>query len=195
MKDKNQTAHKLKLFGMQNFMLEGDLEKLEKSGIEIGHIQTLKHDEIVDTELFEYEIRTKAKKMADFYILYYCLENTVRKQIEDTLREEYGPNWFEDKVPDGVKKEIKKKQDEEKDSAMSFRSENPLAYTNFGELIGIINFNWTDFSDIFRSQKAMESTLSQFNKIRNIIAHSCSLNDDEILRFKLLTKDWLRIQI
>ena len=30
--------------------------------------------------------------------------------------------------------------------------------------------------------------------IRNVIAHSCELNEDEIARLKLLIKDWLRIQ-
>ena len=50
------------------------------------------------------------------------------------------------------------------------------------------------FSDTLRSQKAMQQILSQFNKVRNLVAHSCVLNDDEIIRFKLLVKDWFRIQ-
>jgi hypothetical protein len=40
----------------------------------------------------------------------------------------------------------------------------------------------------------MQTILSQFNKIRNVVAHSSSLNEDEITRFKLLVKDWFRIQ-
>ncbi|MFH1787919.1 MAG: Swt1 family HEPN domain-containing protein, partial [Candidatus Altiarchaeota archaeon] len=151
--------------------------------------------EVVDTELFESDIRHRAQKMADFYVVYYCLENTVRRLVSERLEEKYGFNWFDEKVPDGVKNEVKRKQTDERDSTMSLRSEDPLAYTNFGELIDILNANWIDFSDTIRSQKAMQSTLSQFNKIRNIIAHSCDLNDDEILRFKLLIKDWLRIQV
>lgn len=54
--------------------------------------------------------------------------------------------------------------------------------------------NWSDFSDSIRSQKAMQVVLGQFNQIRNIIAHSCDLNEDEIIRLKLLIKAWLRIQ-
>jgi hypothetical protein len=38
------------------------------------------------------------------------------------------------------------------------------------------------------------SSVYQFNEIRNTVAHSCELNDDEITRFKLLVKDWFRIQ-
>ncbi len=77
---------------------------------------------------------------------------------------------------------------------MSIRSEDSLAYTNFGELISIFDQNWSDFSDTLRSQKAMQTILSQFNKIRNVVAHICALNEDEITRFQLLVKDWFRIQ-
>ncbi len=185
----------LMLFGMKNLLLEKSLEKLENSGIEIGHTETLKKDMLVDTELFEHEILQKGNKMADFYSLYFSLENSVRKLVQDVLNEKYGQNWWETKVPSGVKDNVKKLQKDEKESAMSIRSENPLDYTNFGELICIFEANWLDFSDLFRGLKAIKDTLSPLNKIRNVIAHSCELNDDEILRFKLLIKDWFRIQI
>ena len=77
---------------------------------------------------------------------------------------------------------------------MSIRSENPLSYTNFGELIDILNANWSDFSDMIRSQRAMQQISTQFNYIRNVIAHSNELSEDEIIRLKLLIKDWFRIQ-
>ncbi len=185
---------KLMLFGMKNLLLEKDLEKLERDKIDIGHAATLKKDELVDTELFNHDILKRAKKMADFYVLYFSLENSVRQLIRDILTEKYGENWWDSKVPDGVKNNVKDIQKKENDSAMSIRSGDPLDYTNFGELIDIFNANWQDFSDILRSKKSVEETLSPLNKIRNVIAHSCELNDDEILRFKLLIKDWLRIQ-
>jgi hypothetical protein len=182
------------IFGMKNFMLEAELTKLEKSGIEIGHIQTMKKDELVDTDLFEHEILQKARKMADFYVLYFSLENSVRKLITDVLREKHGTDWWDKRVPNGIKENVKRLQEKERDTPMSIRSDESLAYTNFGELIDIFCHNWADFAEILRSQKAVRDTLSQFNNIRNVIAHSCELNDDEIIRFKLLVKDWLRIQ-
>lgn len=183
------------IFGTKNLLLENALKKLEESGIEIGHLQTLKKDELVDTELFEHEILKRAKRMADFYVLYFSIENSVRKMIKGVLSEKYGENWWNVKIPQGVKDHVKEIQREEKESAMSIRSEDPLDYTGFGELIDIFNSNWVDFSNILRSMKSVEETLSPLNKIRNIIAHSCDLNDDEILRFELLIKDWLRIQV
>lgn len=194
MSDENSPEKQLLLFGMKNLMVEGELARLERSGIEIGHTETIKKDELVDTDLFELEILRKAKKMADFYVLYFSLENSVRKLITDVLREKHGVDWWDKTVPDGVKQNVKKMQKDERDTAMSIRSDDNLAYTNFGELIDIFCHNWDDFAEFLRSKKAVQDTLSQFSSIRNVIAHSCELNDDEILRFKLLIKDWLRIQ-
>ena len=190
----NSSNSQIKLFGMQNLLLESELKKLEVEGIDIGHMNTLVKKEVVDSDLFESDIRINAKRMADFYSTYYCLENTVRRLIRGTLSEKYGSNWWNLKVPDIIRTEVKKKQDHEKDSVMSIRSEDPLSYSNFGELIPIIESNWQDFSDKLRSKKAVAQTLSQFNQVRNVLAHSCSLNDDEIMRFNLLVRDWLRQQ-
>lgn len=187
-------SDRIKLFGMHNLLLETELMKLEEGGIQIEHTKTILKSEIVDVELFESDILQEARKMADFYALYYSLENSIRRLISERLSEKHGANWWKDKVPDGVQKEVEKKQKDERDTTMSIRSEDPLAYTNFGELIGIFDQNWSAFSDTLRSQKAMQTILAQFNKIRNVVAHSCALNEDEITRFKLLVKDWFRIQ-
>ncbi len=184
----------IKLFGMHNLLLETDLKKLEESGIQIEHARTIQRAEIVDVDLFESDILQEARKMADFYALYYSLENSIRRLISERLSEKHGPNWWRDRVPEGVQREVDKKRRDEKDTTMSIRSEDPLAYTNFGELISVFDQNWSDFSDTLRSQKAMQTILSQFNRIRNVVAHSCALNEDEIMRFKLFVKDWFRIQ-
>jgi hypothetical protein len=180
-------------FGMRNLMLEADLVKLENSGVEIGHVSTISGQQVVDPELFEADIRQAARRMADFYVLYYSLENSIRRLVSGRLAERHGADWWEQKVPAGVKASVADKQKKEKDSPMSIRSDDPLAYSNFGELIDILNANWTDFSDTLRSQKAMQQILGQFNLLRNVIAHSAELNEDEITRFQLLIKDWFRI--
>jgi hypothetical protein len=184
----------IKLFGMQNLLLESELKKLEESGIQIEHAKTIQQAEIVDVDLFESDIVQEARRMADFYAIYYSLENSIRRLISGRLSEKHGATWWKEKVPSGVQAEVEKKQQEERDTSMSIRSEDPLAYTNFGELIGIFDANWDDFDDTLRSPKAMRVILGQFNKIRNVVAHSSSLNEDEITRFKLLVKDWFRIQ-
>jgi len=175
-------------------MLEADLKTLEESGIEMGHKETIKTEQLVDVELFEFDLLKIGRKMAEFYAFYHTLENTVRRLVSTKLNDEYGPNWWETEVPTGVRDNVADMKSKEKDTVLSIRSEDPLTYTNFGELIDIINYRWSDFSDSIRSKKAMQQTLSQFNQLRNVIAHSCELSDDDIIRFKLLIKDWLRIQ-
>jgi len=179
---------------MQNLMLESDLAKLEQSGVDIGHVRTIRRDELVDVDLFDSDILKDARQMADFYVLYFALENSIRRLVRERLSEDHGANWWDKAIPGGVKTEVKKKQENEKDTVLASRTEDPLSFTNFGELITIIEANWDSFSDTIRSRKAMQQTLSQFNQIRNIIAHSCKLSENDITRMKLLIQDWLNIQ-
>lgn len=188
-------SEQLKKFGWQALALEDDLAKLEKSGVSIGHSLSLQTKEIVDADLFENDIRANAAKMADFYKLYFCLENTIRRLMTERLIEKYGAGWWELRVPESVKRSVAELQQREKDSPVTLRSPDPLSYTTFGELIQIFDMNWEHFSDTIRSQKAMRKTLSELGNIRNVIAHSCILEDDEIKRFELLIKDWMRIQM
>ncbi len=194
MRNELSSSAQLKLFGMRNLMLESELAKLEKDGIELNHIRTIKKDELVDTDLFDFNIRKSATKMADFYALYYCIENTIRQLIIGRLSEKHGHDWWDKAVPQGVKLKVKERQEKEKDTPISMRDE-PILYASFGEYIDIFNANWSEFSDTIRSQKSMQQTLGVFNQLRNIIAHSSELNDDEIMRFTLLIRDWMRIQM
>jgi hypothetical protein len=187
-------SQQLRLFGMQNLMLESDLAALEASGIEIGHADAIRKDQVVDLELFDSDILQDARRMADFYVQYYALENTIRRLIQERLFEDHGANWWDDRVPEGVRHAVKDKQDKEKETVLASRAEDPLEFANFGELITIIDSNWSSFDDTIRSRKAMQQTLSQFNQIRNVIAHSCRLSENDIARMKLLIKDWLNIQ-
>lgn len=187
-------SEQLKNFGMQNLMLESDLAKLEASGIDIGHVRTIRKDEVVDVDLFDSDIFADARQMADFYVLYYALENSIRRVIRERMLEDHGVDWWEKAIPNGVKNAVKEKQDKEKDTVLASRTEDPLTFTNFGELITIVEANWDSFDDTIRSRKAMQQTLSQFNQIRNVIAHSCLLSVNDIARMKLLIQDWLNIQ-
>ncbi len=68
-------------------MVEVALARLEKEGIDLGLSDSFQKDNIVDTELFEADIISQARRMADFYVLYYNLENTIRHLISGRLQE------------------------------------------------------------------------------------------------------------
>jgi len=193
-KDDITADEQLQLFGMRNLLLEAEFARLEGRGVEIGHAKTIQRETLVDVELFDRDIRVEARRMADFYVVYYCLENTVRRLIAERLQDKHGASWWDTAVPNGIKQAVAEKQLQEKQTVLAIRSDDPLSYVNFGELIAIIESNWNSFSDTVRSKKAMQQTLSQFNQIRNVIAHSCSLSPNDTARLKLLVNDWLNIQ-
>ncbi len=86
----------IQLFGMRNLLLEAEFAQLEERGLEIGHAKTIQRDTLVDVELFDRDIRLEARRMADFYVVYYCLENTVRRLIAERLSDlvgHGGPQW------------------------------------------------------------------------------------------------------
>ncbi|MCA9487504.1 MAG: hypothetical protein KC516_00930 [Nanoarchaeota archaeon] len=202
---KNKTfLNRFKLFGINNLMLESNFRNIEKDGMklekgEIREVNLGKHSKLrkspVDKSFFEEDIRNKAKKMSEFYELYYSIENTIRRLISEKL-DKLDSNWWKSEyVPQGIIDEVEKRVEDEKSESMEVRSEDLLTYTNFGELIKIIEKNWQEFSDTLRSRDSMKKVLGQLNKIRNVIAHSCELNEDDITRFELAIRDWfLRVQ-
>src|SRR5689334_16263183 len=98
-------ADDVKLFGIQNLMLETELNKLEAKGIQIEHTRTIAKAEVVDIDLFESDILLEARKMADFYVIYYAVENSIRRLVSERLEDKHGPTWWKDKVPSGVQTE------------------------------------------------------------------------------------------
>src|SRR6266478_6089012 len=137
MKSDISTEEQIELFGMRNLLLEAELAKLEEHGLEIGHAKTIQRETLVDVDLFDRDIRVESRRMADFYVLYYCLENTVRRLISERLRDKHGAGWWDAAVPNGIKTAVAEKQEREKETVLAIRSEDPLSYVNFGELIGI----------------------------------------------------------
>lgn len=188
--------NQVKLFGMTGQLITQELSGLEKRfSISLGHEKDsgADKDETYYPQ-FEGSIRSEAKAMAEHYELFFCLEKSIRAFISETLNEERGEKWWDSgAVPtvvyDGVKKRIQK----EIDSGVSLRSNEPIDFTNFGELGEIIKSNWEIFGSIFNSQRAVESVLARLNTLRGPIAHCSNLAEDEILRLKLSVRDWFRL--
>lgn len=192
MKGIKKILDELDLFAMRNMRLEESLISLEKSGIEIGHIPTLQKEEIVDPELFDYDIRKSASKTTEYFHLYFCVENSARVMINQTLNEKYGPDWWNKaNIPDGVKNSVADNIKKEKDSLMTSRElDDPLKFTTLGDLIPIITENWEEFSNQLKSKKAVGTILFQLNQIRVAVAHSSELSDHDAKRLEILVKDW-----
>lgn len=189
----------IKLFGVSNQLAEHDLDRVEKEiayDLGRGHKSTLATDDTYYPQI-ESEIRKQAAVMAPHYEVFYSLENTIRRQIIDTL-EAVEKNWWDDLqnqyVPPNIKAECENRRQKEIDLGLTPRSDEYLDYSTFGELSQIIKHNWSHFGPIFTSPKAVERVMALLNSIRGPIAHCSPLAEDEIARLRLAVKDWFRLQ-
>lgn len=181
-------------FGMANMLVEVGLDRVERQHkIDLLRgVESNGRDEIYYPQ-FEAIIRSEAADMAKHYEIFYCLEKSIRRIISDRLRE-FGDNWWEEKIPEQVKSEAKKRHTQEVEKGITPRSEDLLDYTNFGELNTIINKNWDEtFNDMFSNRNAVRIVMTMLNTLRSPIAHCSPLAEDEVVRLHMSLRDWFRL--
>lgn len=145
-------------------------------------------------EQFSTEVRDNAERMAEYYKLFYMLENDIRRLIDDTLTEEFkSPYWWDKYAPNTAKEEHKANVQREREAGFTPRSDNPLDYVTFGQLGEIIRANWSLFGGILSNPKALGRVMYSLNQLRGPIAHCGVLAEDEVDRLKLTVKDWFRL--
>lgn len=186
----------IKLFGITSQLIEHDLDLVEQEqGIDLqrGHRQTIQADEAYYPQI-ETAIRSEAAAMAPHYEVFYSLETTIRRFIDDSLEAAEGANWWNTaRVPPNIKAEAEARQQREIDTGMTPRSDEPLDFATFGELGGIIRAHWDVFESVFSSQKAVERVMTMLNTLRGPIAHCSPLAEDEVVRLRLAVRDWFRL--
>ena len=184
---------RIKLFGMSISLVESDLDKAEDK-LKIDLQRTIDSDK--DEEYypqFDHVLRVEAAEMGEHYELFYCLENGIRKILADTLQAIHGDNWWDQCVPEQVKKNAASNINREKELGVTSRSDQDIDYTTFGELADIVRENSDDFGSIFSSQKAFNRIMTSLNYLRGPIAHCSPLAEDEVVRLKLTISDWFRL--
>src|SRR5579883_2348768 len=189
------TEDYIRSFGMSGLLITEELKNVETAyHLELGHVaRTAAENPAEYYPQFERSVRAEARQMALHYELFYCLEQSIRKLITETLQEAEGVNWWDTKVPAKIVGDVKDRIEREVDSGMTRRSDAAIDYTNFGELSVIITANWDLFRTIFTSRRAVERVMNSLNLLRGPIAHCCPLSDDEIDRLELAVKDWFRM--
>ncbi|MGK2871474.1 MAG: Swt1 family HEPN domain-containing protein [Alphaproteobacteria bacterium] len=186
--------HTVRLFGLNNLSIEAEIRKIEQDlDVDLGHRGRVSRD-IDDTYFpqFAERLRQEAATMATHYAIFYCLENSIRELIVQRLDETHGLDWWDQKVPEVVRKNAEANRTKERTAAVTPRSTELIDYINFGELGEIIKANFDIFGDMFRDIKALEKVLSNLNTLRAPIAHCKALAEDEVLRLHLSLRDWFR---
>lgn len=167
----------------------GDLSlKDERSELE-------KHTDIlVEGHLsqIDFQILADAKKMGEFYRIFYSIENDMRQLINETMDAAYPHGWWESQVPQVVRENVGKNKLREESEGIPPRSNRNIDYTTFGELGEIIKENWNAFSGIFSnaSKARVLRVINRLNIARGPIAHCGVLPVEEEVRLKLTVRDW-----
>jgi hypothetical protein len=192
----NTSENLIRLFGMTGHMLTEDFAKIEAEfDVELGHAPRQEsHESDSYYQQFSLAVRSEARMMATHYEVFYCLEKDTRDRVAQAMEDQLGTDWWSSgKVPAHIMSEVQKRIQREADAGVTRRSADPLDYTTFGELSGIITANWDIFGAIFSSQKAVEKVMSSLNSLRGSIAHCSPLAPDEVLRLRLTLRDWFRL--
>lgn len=182
-----------------SFVFRGLLaeDALDASG-RINHVgsNNLADDEIVkrlSIELLDKDMVTRALRMAAVYTAIASFENSIRKLVSTVLLEQVGADWWQMSVPGKVRERAENRQAEEaKIRWHTQRGDEPLNYTDFGDLISIINQNWDKFEPFVRSLEWARQLTTTIERSRNVIMHSGELELEDIERVGVLIRDWVR---
>ncbi|MDO9223246.1 MAG: Swt1 family HEPN domain-containing protein [Caulobacter sp.] len=139
------------------------------------------------------ELRRKAARMAEYYRIFYMLENYIRDFVDSIMTDAFDDEWWENKVPDNIKDAAKRSKEKELNLGVTPRSDDPILYITFGELMGIMSANWDQFAGLFPSSKGLENVMGRLNTLRGPIMHCGDLAEDEVLRLKLSVRDWFKL--
>jgi hypothetical protein len=165
-------------------------------GLDLGHDSSArKSRKAAEYEQFEGALRSEAARMSEFYEVFYCLENSIRKLVADVLIESDGADWWNgDRVDEKrIREPAAGRQKKEVDSGVTPRSDRLIDYTTFGELSQLITDNWELFEPIFRSKSAVSNVSNQLNLLRGPIAHCNPTDELEQERLNLAVRSWFNI--
>ena len=148
----------------------------------------------VAIDLLDEDWVARSRRMATVYVAIAAFENSVREFVAKRLLEGPPPreNWWTESVSEKIRKKAESRQEEEsKIRWHTPRGDQPLNYTEFGDLTAIIGQNWELFEPHLRNQEWVRQILSTLERSRNVIMHSGELASADIERIGTVIRDWV----
>lgn len=188
----------IRAFGMSGLQISLSMTNIEQQfGIDLDHDKkkVTKDRKAAEYAQFEANLRAQAARMSEFYEIFYCLENSIRKLVADIMIEDSGADWWaSNRVDDDkIRKPATSRRKKEIDSGITPRSDNLIDYTTFGELSQLITDNWELFDPVFQSKTAVSNVSNQLNLLRGPIAHCNPTDELEQERLNLAVRTWFKI--
>lgn len=139
------------------------------------------------------DLVSHAKRMATVYIAIAAFENTVREFVSKLLLEAVGADWWKTAVSEKIRNRAEGRMTEEaKIHWHTSRGDEPLNYTEFGDLASIMSNNWQYFENYLVSQDWARQIMSTLERSRNVIMHSGELGLQDVERVGSAIRDWIR---
>lgn len=139
-------------------------------------------------------VRAGSIYMQRCYRMLFILENMVRTLVADVLQERDGPEWFDKRASQPMKKKVAERREKEsRNNWHAGRNTTDVSYLDFGDLAMLIQTHWADFKDLLPPrQEWVMSRLSDAERTRNVIAHTNVLADEEVSRLEMIVTDWIK---
>lgn len=183
---------------LYSFIMRGELTKvaIKKTSNLTRHSSSeiLINDYIdcLSLSLIDDDLVNAAKQMATVYTAIAAFENLVRKFVMKVLIEEKGETWWEDCVSEKVRNKAEsRKNEEEKIKWHTQRGESMINYTEFGDLVSIMNQNLELFEMYIVSIDWARQIIQTVERSRNVIMHSGELKRRDIERIGTNIRDWI----
>ncbi|MDF1608365.1 Swt1 family HEPN domain-containing protein [Hoeflea sp. YIM 152468] len=187
----------IRAFGMSGLQIVSDMKAIEKDS---GHDLAVTPKSATDRKVSEYEqfeaqLRAEAARMSEFYEVFYCLENSIRKLVKGIMIEAEGADWWQSVRVDEnkIRNPARGRHKKEVDSGITPRSDDLIDYTTFGELSQLITDNWDIFDPVFSSKIAVSNIANQLNLLRGPIAHCNATDELEQDRLNLAVQSWFKL--
>lgn len=195
MSSKERKEFQLEIFLSRARRIQNDILDLSHLGFSLDGLQDKNEQESIEIlQAFPEQLLKESHDMSSCYQILYCFENDLRKIINDVMEDSFGTNWWEQKVRNNIKIDVRKRQEAEKNSVFFARVDDPLYFTTLGELKEIISDNYDVFANHFRSQKFVEELLFQINRLRIVVGHNCMLEEMDMTTLRQNIERWYRIK-
>src|SRR5258708_1224216 len=113
---------------------------LESAGMDLATAKS------VALDMLDEDSVARTRRMATVYTAIAAFENSVRELVSKRLLEHAGENWWAQCVSEKIRNKAEGRRDEEaKIRWHTPRGDEPLNYTEFGDLTSIISQNWDQF--------------------------------------------------
>src|SRR5690242_2690552 len=147
----------------------------------------------VGLDLLDEDAVARSRRMAPAYTAIAAFETSVREFVSKRLLEHAGENWWLQCVSEKIRLKAEGRRDEEaKIRWHTPRGDEPLNYTEFGDLTSIISQNWEQFEAHLRNQDWVRQIISTLERSRNVIMHSGELGNEDLERIGTVIRDWAK---